>query len=540
MFNDHSRWCFWSVADGNHSYMVEACIKSARAVGVNADFHIYSDREIEGAKTHIVKNFDKSHYLFKFQFLKNEVSKLDYDWFVFIDADSYFVRNPGNLPQQLCKRDPIFVCLESKCQESSKRQDWWGIPTQKYIKLMRESGVKNTEIYNTNAGFWIVHKKAIPQFYNLAMQFWEKCHRLGFNQVTEEPPLAYVGHLLVAHAPFNTIKNTGKFWASDWKGIWANRLPENKPWKFTDYMNDTEIDVQPAIVHAMRSKDALIKMVKPDHVAKIKNEINKVEVVSETKDFFIGHQMLGDAVGFVAAAHLYSHKIGKEVRIWYDGSIGNRKDIVKWFDGVKLINKSELKNAVDCGLNPSGKEWDTTNGVKRFYKFMDPSLSPKKSFDIHLNKERVINDNKLIGLITHSNTQGDIEETVLKKMIQDAKEQYPKHKILLIGHSDNTVLPEGVEDYRQKTADVNWLFDTISKLDLLITPQTGPCFIAAGFRIPMWVYRSNHIHWDNILNYENYKVQRWYKRTNLTDKEKIEMIKQIAKEKGLEDILNIL
>jgi hypothetical protein len=69
-------------------------------------------------------------------------------------------------------------------------------------------------------------------------------------------------------------------------------------------------------------------------------------------------------------------------------------------------------------------------------------------------------------------------------------------------YRDNKIIPNGVEDWRQKDADVNWLFDTISKLDLLITPQTGPCFIAAGFRIPMWVYRSNHINWDNILNYD--------------------------------------
>jgi hypothetical protein len=257
-------------------------------------------------------------------------------------------------------------------------------------------------------------------------------------------------------------------------------------------------------------------------------------------DFFIGHQMLGDVVGFAAAAHLYAHKIGKPVRIWFDEKVGNRKDIVKWFDGIEWIEKDKLVNPIDCGINPKLEDWPKFNGVKRFYQWMDPSLTPKKSFDIHMNKERIINDEKLIGLITHSNTQGDIEDVVLEKMISDAKKQYPLHKIVLIGTGDNKVIPAGVEDWRQKNGDITWILETIRKLDLLITPQTGPCFIAAGFRIPMWVYRSKYLFWDYVLNYDTYKVQRWYNRTNMTAEQKLELIKEYATRNNVIELLNIL
>lgn len=549
MFTNFTKWCYWTVADGKHGDMMAGCIKSAREVGVQTDFHVWSDKPVAGAIHHQTGNFDKRNYLFKLHFLKNEVSKLDYDWFVFIDADSFFTRNPGNLPEQLCKRDPIHVCLESKCLPESKRKDWWGIPTEKYIELMRKNGVKTYEIYNTNAGFWIVHKSVINQVYSLAMQFWEKCHKLGYTQTTEEPPLAYVGHMLIVYEAHHNMANGRNIWASDWKGVWKDKLPADETWKFTDYMNDLENDVKPAIVHAMRSKDALIKYgagtvveqplinAKPVGDRDTNGDID----YSKPHDFFIGHQMLGDVIGFAAAAHLYANKIGKTVRIWFDPKVGNRKDVVNWFDGIEWVEKDKLVNSIDCGINPKTEDWPKFNGVKRFYQWMDPSMTPKKSFDIHMNKERIITDKKLIGLITHSNTQGDIDEPVLSRMLEDAKAQYPLHKIVLIGNTDNTILPKGVIDLRQSTGgDINWIINTIREMDLLITPQSGPCFIAAGFRIPMWVYRSKRLFWDYVLNYDNYKVQRWYNRPNMTPEQKIELIKDYATQKDLKDILELL
>lgn len=487
------KYCYWSVADGKHAEMMKSVIRSARNVGVKEDFHIWSDTNIDGAINHECGNFDKSHYLFKFKFLKEQVSALDYDFFVFLDADSYFVRNPGNVLRVLYGA-PIHVCLESDCTDpQNTRPDWWGCPLDKYVQLMRERGVKSKSVFNTNAGFWIVKKEVIDLFYNLTMEFWQYCKNCGFI-FTEEAPLAYAGHMLMADPYVHTLKSHRDIWASDWTGNYANRLPDGKPWQFEDYMSGYKFTVNPAIVHAMRSKEVLMLPSSNEPV--------------EDGGFWSGHQMLGDVVGFVAAAHLMYVKTGKRQKVWFQES---RKQILDYFDGVDWVPRESIPNAVDAGRDPSPEEWSNMNGVKRFYKWMDPSLTNPKSFDIYMNCDR-IGGEKLIGLITHANTQGPIPDHIVDEMVLEARKQYPEHKIVAIGVTDNKYLPAGVEDMRQSNGDIKWIVEMIRKLDLLITPQTGPCFIAAGLGVPMWVYRSKEAFWDNVLNYDNYKVERWWER----------------------------
>jgi hypothetical protein len=50
----------------------------------------------------------------------------------------------------------------------------------------------------------------------------------------------------------------GRFMASDWTGHYRDVLPDGQPWSFVDYFTEERILVNPAIVHAMRSKTALI------------------------------------------------------------------------------------------------------------------------------------------------------------------------------------------------------------------------------------------------------------------------------------------
>ena len=229
--------------------------------------------------------------------------------------------------------------------------------------------------------------------------------------------------------------------------------------------------------------------------------------------FWMGHRMLGDVLGFCAAAHLYSAKTGRPVQVWFDPT---RKDACRYFDGVEWVPREEIPRAIDCGGNPALAEWPSMNGVKRFYRFMDPALQPTKSFDIHFNRPQptVVGTarERLIGLITHSNTQGDIDDGTLGEMLAEARRLYPEHKIVLFGNRDNAQVPDGVEDWRQDTGDIGWIIEFVSRLDLLITPQSGPCFAAAGWRVPMWVHRSREAFWDWTLNFDMYKVERWWER----------------------------
>jgi hypothetical protein len=259
------RYCYWSVTDGPYSAMMASVVKSARQAGVFTPFHIWSDRPVEEAVHHPVKPFDKTWYLFKLRFLREEVKKLNFDYFVWLDADTYFVRKPKDLLGAL-QGSPVHASLESDaCAENNTRPDWWGCPLKRYAGLMRARGVKNRAIYNVNAGFWIVHHDVIETFCALADDFWQFCHANGFD-FTEEPPLAYAIHILCGDAGLHTLRNTTDLWASDWTGCFADRLPDGQAWWFVDYFSGEKIPVNPAIVHAMRSKNALAAAAKPGPV----------------------------------------------------------------------------------------------------------------------------------------------------------------------------------------------------------------------------------------------------------------------------------
>lgn len=504
-----SKFCFWSVADGDHADMMKTCIESARNVGVTEDFHIWTDKDIPGAICHECGKYDKYKYLFKLRFLYNEVKKLDYQFFIFLDADNYFVRKPeDDAFDKLLNGNKIFVQMENECTSSKvKRDQWWGMSLKFFIQTNKIKGVQNNKIWNTNAGFWIVKKDYIDEFYEKTMDFWLYCfHDLGI-EFTEEAPIAYIGNLQQKNPEQSSLRNTSHIWASDWTGNYKDRIPTGEEWDFEDYLSGEKVKVNPCIVHAMRSKKKMIALAKNEELY--------------PNGFWHGHQMLGDVIGFCGAAHLYYLKTGERVKVWFQES---RKDILKYFDGVDWVPRNSIPNAVDCGATPSSEEWKVLNGVKRFYKWMDPTMISPKPFDIYFNKQRKIPNKKIIGLITHSNTQGDIDEITLKLMISDAISEYPEHKIVLIGNMDNTIIPEGIEDMRQSEGDISWIVDTVAELDLLITPQSGPCFCAAGWNVPMWVYRSKEEYWDYTLNYDTYRVRKWYSRNLSKIEQKLELV----------------
>jgi hypothetical protein len=102
------------------------------------------------------------------------------------------------------------------------------------------------------------HWDAIDTALALATEFWRAAQAEGY-AFNDEPLLAYVMQMLCADPYRHTIHETADIWASDWTGYFADRLPDGLPWWFTDHFTGEVHPVDPAIVHAMRSKDALIQ-----------------------------------------------------------------------------------------------------------------------------------------------------------------------------------------------------------------------------------------------------------------------------------------
>jgi hypothetical protein len=237
--------------------MAETMVASAQKAGVTTEFHIWSDRKIAGATVHPVSGFDKDHYLFKLQFLRDRVTALPHDYFVWLDADSYFVRDPGDILRVL-DGALMHASLESDlCGPNNIRPDWRGCPLPIYAHLMRSAGVRGKSIFNVNGGFWIVHRNVIQKFCQLAFGFWEMGRQRGY-LFTEEAPLAYAAHMLCRNPGAHQLRRWTDVWVTEWRGVFGRRLPDGKPWIFKDYFTFEELEVNPAIVHAPGSKHLMI------------------------------------------------------------------------------------------------------------------------------------------------------------------------------------------------------------------------------------------------------------------------------------------
>jgi hypothetical protein len=237
--------------------MAETMIASARKAGVTTEFHIWSDREIAGATVHPVRAFKKEHYLFKLEFLRDRVAALPHDYFVWLDADCYFVRDPGNILRVL-EGAPIHASLESDlCGPNNIRTDWQRCPLPILAHLMRSAGVRAKSIFNVNAGFWIVRRDVIKRFCALAFRFWEIGRERGY-MFTEEAPLAYAMQMLCRNPAAHRLHRWTDVWATDWQGVLGKRLPDDRPWIFRDYFTCKELKVNPAIVHIVGCKEIMI------------------------------------------------------------------------------------------------------------------------------------------------------------------------------------------------------------------------------------------------------------------------------------------
>ena len=61
----------------------------------------------------------------------------------------------------------------------------------------------------------------------------------------------------------HVVEDNADIWATDWRGVFNDRIPDGMPWLFTDYMDGHQVLVNPAIVHCMHSKSAMSATTSP-------------------------------------------------------------------------------------------------------------------------------------------------------------------------------------------------------------------------------------------------------------------------------------
>jgi hypothetical protein len=261
----NKKFCYWTISWGDYDYISQSMINSAREVGINEDFYAFTEKPIKNCYNKSLNKNIKldSLQFFKFEYLKHEIQKLEYDYFIFIDADHFFVRKPEITPLEVVKDSPWHSFLESPINsEKTRRPDWWQVPNHIMETFMRKGGVISKEIRNSNGGFWICKKEFIEQACVLAYEFHNKLRHYNI-VVPEEVSICYLSHLMSPKVEDRFIEKYPTYWASDWTDTFKDEIPIDKEWNYISYMTYEKIKVKPAIVHAMRSKNALINNSRP-------------------------------------------------------------------------------------------------------------------------------------------------------------------------------------------------------------------------------------------------------------------------------------
>lgn len=248
----------WSVAWGDYRYMLQNLVDSIRKTGMEHDILTFTDEPLHGVIScemdpSIQKDFKqywKFHYLSK-------LSELDYDLFVFIDSDHHFVRRPPEF-FEMVGGDPWHSFLESPINSPiTRRGDWWGVPNNSMAELYRDFGVTQRTVYSTNGGFWICRREFAKHAASVAFLFRDFQKSRGLD-LPEEVVVAILSHLFSMDYSDRFHVRHLETWASEWTGVLADRMPDGEPWAFQEYMTHVKSFVNPAIVHAMRSKNALV------------------------------------------------------------------------------------------------------------------------------------------------------------------------------------------------------------------------------------------------------------------------------------------
>jgi hypothetical protein len=125
------------------------------------------------------------------------------------------------------------------------------------VKLYQDFGVIQKTAYSTNGGFWMCKKGFARHAAATAARF-KNFQRINGMDLPEEVFVAILSHMFSTEYQDRFHSNYEDIWASEWTGALSDKIPDGSPWEFQEYMTNAKKIVNPAIVHAMRSKNALV------------------------------------------------------------------------------------------------------------------------------------------------------------------------------------------------------------------------------------------------------------------------------------------
>lgn len=239
-------YCYWSVATGAYGALMERCARTARQAGVFKQFHILTDRPLVGCECYDACQCDKADGMFKLHYLRVGMSRLSFDYFIWVDADTVFTRNPAEVLEPL-GRSPIHVPLEVNLSTLAVDSTWRGVSVFRLGDLLRDAGIPN-QPYLSQSAFWILHREAIDEVYNLAFQFWNRTREAGVAPHVDFA-LGFAAQVLCANPEAHLVTAHPHVWASDDLGLLRSRPPGTGAWEWRHPIHSRAMTVRPAVVH---------------------------------------------------------------------------------------------------------------------------------------------------------------------------------------------------------------------------------------------------------------------------------------------------
>lgn len=251
-------YCYWSIATApTHRELMRQCVVSARQAGETADFHVYCDEPIQGPQvfSHETAPFPVFHGMYKLLFLKQFVAHLNYDYFVFIDSDTHFMRQPAGL-LDLLKFSPFHTPLETPLDQTPPGAIWEGSSLDAWQQRMRHKNTPNAPYYLADGGFWITHHDVIEQVADLALYYWNDAdappdadRSLGLKNAAFT--LSFITQMLCGNPLQHSIADTLPLWMPDRLGTFT---PNQRALIYEWPLTKKRVECSPAMVHLKRKR----------------------------------------------------------------------------------------------------------------------------------------------------------------------------------------------------------------------------------------------------------------------------------------------
>ena len=246
--------CFFTVAKGeSYSHIANTLAFTFKKYS-KYTLEIFTDYPecINFGNPHNIEEFEHDNFMFKFDYMRKISKIIDAEYYVYIDADSYIVKNFDGL-ESIIMQDPMHVFLENELVDT--RYQWHGKTLEIVGLVFNEVSQRNITYYNVNGGFFAFRKDKLEEIVNRAYEVRNLLKNKLTNNFTEEYVLSYLAGEYISNVEAHLLHNNFNYYCIDTAHLFSKKLPENSTWSYKEWFSDKKYEINPAIIHCPENKN---------------------------------------------------------------------------------------------------------------------------------------------------------------------------------------------------------------------------------------------------------------------------------------------